>query len=82
MPGSVHCYTFLTGDKYQEGVKCQGFFIRASDGNGKLLSQGASKTFVAVMLAGRESEVAGVYHPKLPGPLSSPLQLVRIIMAK
>ena len=82
-PGAVHCYTFLSGDKYQkEGVKCTAFFIRASNTEGKLLPHSSGKFFVGAMLMGAQPKIAGLYKAREPDAQTNPLQLVKLIPEK
>ena len=82
-PGAVHCYTFLSGDKYQkEGVRCTAFFIRASNTEGKLLPHGSAKVFVGAMLMGGVPKIAGIYKATEPDAQTNPLQLVKVIPRK
>jgi tetratricopeptide (TPR) repeat protein len=81
-PGAVHCYLFYTGDKYVEGVKCLGFFIRACDANGKFLAGEPGKAFVAQMIAGREPHIAGIFTAKPAKDADPTVSLLKIISDK
>lgn len=81
-PGAVRCYYYLTGDKWVEGVKCLGFFIRVADVNGKFLpGHQLAKAFVAALINGKEPHIAGLYNPVAP-PADDQIKAVKIISSE
>jgi hypothetical protein len=81
-PGVVHCYT-TAGDKYLEGVKCKGFFIRACDSQGQFLpSSLPGKVFVVEQVEGHPANVAGLFTPNEPPKGDQKVKLLKIIPQK
>jgi hypothetical protein len=82
-PGVVHCYTTMAGDKYLEGVKCKGFFIRACDSQGQFLPDSTpGKVFVVEQVEGRPANVAGLFTPTEPPKGDQKVTLIKIIPQK
>jgi hypothetical protein len=82
-PGVVHCYTTMAGDKYLEGVKCKGFFIRACDSQGQFMPDSTpGKVFVVEQVEGRPANVAGLFTPTEAPKGDKKVTLIKIIPQK
>ncbi len=82
-PGAVHCYYFEAGDKYLEGVKRMGFFIRLCGPDGKFLpTKGNRSVYVGEMVGTNVPEIAGLYVAREATAEDRKIDTVKVIPAK
>ena len=82
-PGSVHCYTFYTGDKYVEGIKCVAFFMRPVGLDGRWLpGAAAGSAYCVTMVAGCQPNVAGISTPRDPVEGDAQVTGIKVIADK
>jgi hypothetical protein len=82
-PGAVHCYYFEAGDKYLEGVKRMGFFLRVCGPDGKFLpAKDKQRVYVGELVGKNVPHVAGLFVPRDATAEDRKIDTVKVIPAK